>query len=155
LDFVVSKVALSICALLVVAVLGNVYGPGAFRDLEHELEGVAMDLVSTASAMFDALAESQLSWDAPRLSAGEEISVEVSEGFVRVSSGPSSTAVATPFLIHAWRWDGSPLDEVLVQGLDADTPSTVVRSDGSMTLSTSLVPVGTELELMVFAHAGD
>jgi hypothetical protein len=155
MDFVVSKVALSICALLVVAVLGNVYGQGAFRDIKRELEGVAMDLVSTTSAMFEALTECQMSWDAPRLAAGEEISVEVSQGSIRVSTDSSSATIATPLVIHTWRWDGLPLDIVIVQNLDADTPPTVVRSDGTIILSTSLIPVGTELQLMVFAHGGD
>ncbi len=152
MDFVVSKVAMSICALLVAAVLGNIYGDGAFRDVRGELEGVAMDLIAVASAPLDARTECTASWEVPYLSAGEEVSVVVSAESIRVFTSSVVVMIATPFAMHTWSWDGSPLNDSLVAELDGRAPKTTASSRGTITIAATEITVGNEPELMVFAH---
>lgn len=152
MDFVVSKVAMSICALLVAAVLGNIYGDGAFRDVRGELEGVAMDLIAVASAPLDARTECTASWEVPYLSAGEEVSVAVSAEWIRVFTSSVVVMIATPFAMHTWSWDGSPLNDSLVAELDGRAPKTTASSRGTITIAAMEITMGNETELMVFAH---
>lgn len=152
MDFVVSKVALSICALLVAAVLGNIYGDGAFRDVRGELEGVAMDLIAVASAPLDARTECTASWEVPYLSAGEDVSVAVSAESIRVFTSSVVVMIATPFAMHTWSWDGSPLNDSLVTELDGRAPKTTASSRGTITIAAMEITMGNETELMVFAH---
>ena len=152
MDFVVSKVAMSICALLVAAVLGNIYGDGAFRDVRGELAGVAMDLIAVASAPLDARTECTASWEVPYLSAGERVSVVVSAEFIRVFTSSVVVMIATPFAMHTWSWDGSPLNDSLVAELDGRAPKTTASSRGTITIAAMEITMGNETELMVFAH---
>lgn len=154
MDFVVSKVALSICALLVAAVLGNIYGDGAFRDVRGELESVARDLIAIASAPLDARTECTASWEVPCLSAGEEVSVIVSAESVRVFTSSAIVMIATPFAMHTWSWDGSPLNDSLMAELDGRASKTTASSHGTITIVATEITVGNDPELMVFAHPG-
>jgi hypothetical protein len=62
--------------------------------------------------------------------------------------------IATPFAIHTWSWDGSPLNDSLVAELDGGAPKTNASSRGTITIVATEIAVGNEPELMVFAHPG-
>lgn len=154
MDFVVSKVALSICALLVAGVLGSLYGDGALRDVRGELEGVARDFLSVASAALDAREECLASWEVPRLSGGEMVSVALSMDHVRVSTSLALFMIAAPFAMHTWSWNGTSVNESAVAELDASAPGVAASSGGVITVRTMIVDVGNDRELMVFVQSG-
>jgi hypothetical protein len=151
MDFVVSKVAMSICALMVVAILGGVFNEGAFLDVNNELENIVDDFCSVADMIALAGAESSISWLVPFSSDGDPVSIKIDGILVRAESG-SESAVSQPVSpVRTWRYDGRSMNATQLAEMDATVNVLKARSGQSITLESRMVSVDNQNRMFVFA----
>lgn len=151
MDFFVSKVALSICALLVVAVLSGVTSSDRFIDDSHEIDGVLGDLCAAAERAIEGGSEGNLVWTVPALPRGEVIEIVLEHGIVRSHWSGRWIERQPSCCVHTWRWDGSSLNGSGVSTLDRDSPPLVIRTGDRLLLKTEYVLFENDRKLLVFA----
>ena len=94
MDFVVSKLAMAVCALLVVSALGGVFESGFLFSEVDELESILRDLCATMEGAVLSGCESTTKWEVPFLADGgciEPVKCALHEPcgrFDRRNSGP-------------------------------------------------------------------
>jgi len=151
MDFFVSKVVLSICALLVVTVLSGVTGRDRFMDDRHEIKTILQDFCDVADRAFGERSEGTVLWRVPGLVAGGEIELTLDRGAISCQWHGGSIARQPQCYPHTWRWDGSALNESTVRDLDKDSGRLTVRSGDSILLTTAYVLFENDRRLLVFA----
>jgi len=119
MDFIVSRVAMSVCALLVVGVLAGVVDIPQFEEPNAELSDIVDDLCRIAEEVAGSCAEVELVWTVPSLVSGETVRLTIASELI-LAGCAGSKAVARPSCdIHLWDWDGSMLNRSRVDALDA------------------------------------
>lgn len=154
MDFIVSKVAMSVCALLVAGVLAELADPTNYVDAASELEGYLRELCSVAEAGVLAGCELDSTYMVPFFSDGSMVTIELERGAFFAQSRGAHAYVEPRMRVHVWRWDGHPLNSTSVEQLDTDTPGLAFRSGDGIEIQTRLVVFDNEPRLMVFASRG-
>jgi len=150
-DFVVSKVAMSICALMVVAVLAGVFDRDAFVDRDDELSGVLDGLFSIVDRAATSNSEFTAGWRVPLSSDGSPIVISIRAISVSAESG-GRTAMAQPACgIHTWSWDGRGLNSSSISVMDESSPQLMFESGMTILIRTILVTLENEPRYLVFA----
>lgn len=153
MDFVVSKVAMSICALLVVSVLGGVLESDIlFRDF-GELESILADLSIAVERSAWSGCEGVAIWEVPFLPDGENVEISIRSTLFHASASGRSAALKPACEPHTWVWDGAPLNLSAVSALDASSPATKARSGQAIEIRTWLVSYENSESLFVFVRA--
>ena len=123
MDFVVSKVAMSVCALLVISILSGVLGSTKLVGDASELSGVLGELCGLVDRAVRSCSESVQEWTVPHLSNGDLITITITSGVVRGEAGGYRDAHQTEAPLHTWRYSGEPLNETTTDQLDrAEAP---------------------------------
>jgi hypothetical protein len=151
MDFFVSKVALSICALLVITILSGVTDRDRFMDDGRGIEIVLQDFCDVADRAFGERSEGIVLWKVPVLSTGNEIELTLDHGVVHSQWEGISIARQPQCYLHTWRWDGSALNESTVGDLDKDSGRLTASSGESIILITVYVLFENDHRLLVFA----
>jgi hypothetical protein len=150
MDFIVSKVAMAICALMVVAVLAGVVNRDAFVDHDQELATILAIFGSLVERAATSCSEIAADWTVPLLSDGESVSVSIQGGIVAAEAG-GRTARAQPACgIHTWDWDGSGLNLTSIEGLDESSPRLQFTSGEAILIETIQVTLENECTYLVF-----
>lgn len=151
MDFVVSKVAMSICALMVVGVLAGVLDRDAFVDEDLELSGILdgfSDLVERAAT---SSSEFTTGWRIPLSPDGGPIVISIRAGFVSAESG-GRIAMAQPACgLHTWTWDGRELNSSSIREMDESSPQLRLESGMTILIETTQVTLENEPRYLVFA----
>lgn len=150
MDFVVSKVVMSICALVVAGGLAEVVGSSLSAGPGEDLERVLAGLQGTVSGLAVHGGDCAVAWPVPALPSGEAVHMSFRDGMVTASAGGSTRAAATVPEVHAWAWDGGPLNSTSVDALDASCGRFDASTGDTLTLSVVGVPVGDCTERLVF-----
>ncbi len=151
MDFVVSKVAMSICALMVVAILGGMFDKENFVDADAELENIVHDFCSVADLIALAGAESIVSWLVPFASDGEPVMIKIDGILVRADCGHES-AVGQPISpVRTWKYDGQSLNTTQLDELDRTRIILEASSGQSIGLESRIVTVDNQNRMFVFA----
>lgn len=153
MDFFVSKVALSICALLVIGILGGVTDKDRFVDYGHEIETILGDLCEVAGRALRGLSEGSVLWTVPALSNGEALELALDHGLVLCRSDGRSFIREPPCYLHTWRWDGSGLNKTILDRLDDSSAQLTIVSGDGLLLTTAHILLENELRLLVFASS--
>lgn len=150
MDFVMSKLGLSVCALLVVSILGEAFAePMADRERD-ELVGVAERLNRLISALLASGGEATYVYLVPSLSTGSGISMTITTNRLELAS-PSAKAVASPLCaIHLWQWNGTELNHSEMVDRDASCAPVVALSGDNLLIAMLLVPVQGVTTTLVF-----
>jgi len=118
MDFVVSKVAMSICALLVASVLSGVFGNDLlFRGVD-ELDSILTDLSITLERSAWSNSEGTTVWEIPYISNGDTVFISIQASILRASSGERSAIAVPGCEAHTWTWNGTSLNSTSVRSLD-------------------------------------
>jgi hypothetical protein len=153
MDFVVSKVAMSICALLVVATLGGMFGEGALLDPKGELERIVDDFCSVVDSIALSRTESGINWLVPFTSNGETVIIQLDGALVRAGSG-IEVAVGQPVrLVRTWEYDGCDLNATMLADLDETCTIIEARSGESICLESRFVTLENQLRVFIFASS--
>jgi len=150
-DFVVSKVAMSVCALMVVAVLAGVFDGDAFIDRDHGLSGVLDRLSDLVDRAATSSSEFTTGWRVPLSSDGSPIVISIRAGSVSAECS-GRTAVAQPACgLHTWTWDGRGLNSSSINEMDRLSPQLMFESGMTILIRTIMVTFENEPRYLVFA----
>ena len=105
-DFVVSKVAVVICALLVLTILRGVTGTDMKAPLKEALEEIVGGLCSLADGIMSAGGECETIWTVPPLPSGESIMITLEHGTLRGECEDHEVIRAPTALIRTWSYGG-------------------------------------------------
>jgi hypothetical protein len=128
LDFVMSKVGLSVCALVSASVLGTVLADSELDERRQELREVLQRMCDLVSSAATAGGDSVRAFRVPSLSTGEPIKATITNDGTCMSSGPLSVIEHPCSQVHLWRWDGRDLNESVVTELDRSYGETTAVS---------------------------
>ena len=153
MDFVVSKVAMSICALLVVSVLGGVLeGNVLFRNTD-ELDSVLNDLSTTLENPVWSGCEVDATWSVPFLSDGTSISISVDDRALSARAGEKSAALKPACDLHTWAWDGTGLNRSSIAILDAKALPVESCSGFALEIRARLISFENQDRIFIFVSA--
>ena len=153
MDFVVSKVAMSICALLVVSVIGGVLGDNALFRNADELDSVLNDLSTTLDASAWSGCETEIVWMVPFLSDGKNIDISVSDFALTASAGQKSSVLKPVCDPHTWVWNGTALNRSSLTVLDAEAPTVRTCSGLVLDIKTCVIAFENQDAVFVFVSA--
>lgn len=150
MDFIVSKVVMSITALLVVSILAGLLSPDKFVHLDTELVRVLDDLSSTVCRTAMSASEVTITWTVPFISTGGEVLVTVHHSILSGSSGGQRVRVQPIFELHTWSYDGSMLNTSTIDALDNYSEDVECRSGQKFTICTASVQFDNGSRLLLF-----
>ncbi|OGS56204.1 MAG: hypothetical protein A3K60_08810 [Euryarchaeota archaeon RBG_19FT_COMBO_56_21] len=150
MDFVVSKVAMAVSALLVAAVLAGVLDDSMFVDRDQEIARVLSELCRLVENAHDADAEIDLLWSVPMMPTGAELKVTLDGNRILGESG-GFRAVAQPMCeYHTWRPTTDCLNRSIVEERDSSAPVVDAYSGQVLRITAAELLVDSSEELMVF-----
>ena len=150
MDFIVSKVVMSIIALLVVSVVAGLLSPDKFSDSDSDLTRVLDDLSSIIDRTVMSASEVAITWTVPFLSTGGEVSVTVHHSILSGSSCGKNARVEPIFEPHTWSYDGSMLNTSTIHALDNASDDIECSSGQTLTICTTSVRFDNGSKLLVF-----
>lgn len=153
MDFFASKVAMSICALLVAAILAGVMNIGRFSDPDGEIDAVLLEFCSLAERAEASGAEGIVIWTVPGLPGGEVLTMFVDRSIVSCTVGSKIRAAEPVCMLHTWKWDGVGLNGSRVEELDRYAEPLSARSGSLLSITTATVIFDNEPRLLVFVSA--
>ncbi|UCE90935.1 MAG: hypothetical protein JSV90_05780 [Methanobacteriota archaeon] len=151
MDFVISKVSMAVCALVVASALwpALLYGHDATDRVE--LEDLVWGLCeSLANAMVKGL-ETDIELSLHTTASGALIRLEMRPESVMMSSGAATVVCETCSELHLWPWNGSVLESAEVERLDLAHGTCVAVSGDTVMVSTRWVPLDSVPTLFAFA----
>ena len=154
MDFVVSKVAMSICALLVVSVLGGAVGNDVLFKKIDELDSILNDLSITLEGSVHSGCEGDTVWTTPFLSDGRSIDISIRDSILSARAGQKYAVLRPACTVHTWVWNGSALNRTIVEMLDANAPSVSTHSGRALEIKTQVVTFENQNRVFAFVRAG-
>lgn len=152
MDFVISKVAMSICALLVVGALSGCLDPANFVDPGQELD----DLVRRFCGLVDRAVLSgsscSMAWEVPRLSDGGDVVLLISQGLVTAKAGAEGSVGQPVSGVHTWHNTGAAMNTSGLRLLDTAAEGLGARSGERILLTTELVLLENEPAYLAFVR---
>ena len=118
MDFVISKVVMSICALTVVSILGGLVESDIFASPATELSEILRSFHDSVHATVQSGSGSRIAWKVPGLQDGKSVEISVHTDFVRCTSERNDCVFWNNVELHLWIWDGEPLNETTMSELD-------------------------------------
>jgi hypothetical protein len=150
MDFVMSKVAMSICALLVVGVLSGCLDPANFVDPGQELD----DLVRRFCGLVDRAALSgsscSVAWEVPSLSGGGDVTLLIHRGLVAAQGGGEASVGQPVSGVHTWHNTGAAINASGLRLLDSAAEGLGACSGERILLTTELVLLENEPAYLAF-----
>lgn len=154
MDFIVSKVAMAVTALIVLAILTNALDDSMFLDQDAEISRVLSDLCEVIERAHDTEAEVDLAWLVPAMPTGAELTIRVESQWIIGESG-GRKGIAQPMCeYHTWEPSTCTLNRSTMTELDAATPTVKVSSGQALRISVVELLVDSSEMLVVFV-SGD
>jgi len=152
MDFVISKVAMSICALLVVSIIGGLVGTNMFIRPDTDLSGILDTLFENVQATVRSGTGSMMTWIVPCLSGGKPVELSVHNDFVRTVSEGRTYVMCLGVRLHFWIWDGTPLNDTRLEALDDEAGVLRAVSGQALEISCQRILFDNELKGLAFVH---
>jgi hypothetical protein len=152
MDFIISKVAMSICALLVVSILGGMFRPGALLDARNELGSIIDDFCAIVDMVALSRAQTEMYWTVPHTSAGGVIHLELDKAVVKVTSEADKALAQPPSDVRTWSIEGNLLNSTELAELDSGQSSIRARSGQTIELASKTIYCEHEELMLVFAR---
>ncbi|HEX9908058.1 MAG TPA: hypothetical protein VGB78_06270 [Thermoplasmata archaeon] len=153
MDFVVSKVALSVCALILMGSVLGVFQGQNLLGQDDDLRDIAANFARLAESLLSQSSQALVAWEVPFSVWEEVIDIELGGDLVSVSSHEGFAVVQLSKAIHTWRWNGSGVNMTELRDLDSEAPELRVSSGTVIELAAILIPVENEQTTMLFARA--
>lgn len=150
MDFIVSKVMMSICALTVVSILGGLVGPDIFTHPEAELSGILKSFHACVRSTAHSGPGSRITWAVPTLTDGSSVAMSIHTNIVRCASDGEQRASSSDIDLHLWTWDGEPLNDTRMAWLDGEAPVVMAKSGEMLVIACERVLVENDLRNLEF-----
>ena len=118
MDFVISKVVMSVCALLVAGILSGLIGMTGTLDNRSELKGVLKEFAGLVERTARSGAEAVVEWTVPTLSDGGKIKMTITSVAVSGEAGGHKYTYQPAVTLHLWSYVGTALNATEVSLLD-------------------------------------
>ena len=152
MDFVVSKVAMSICALLVMgAILGALQGQD-FVEPVDELRDIAVSFCAVSEGLLRDGGEGGLAWRVPFAASGGSITISLGGESVVLSGSGRHVVERTWFPINTWSWDGTEMNSTQMRDRELHAPRIQANSGEDIWLSCTRVAVDNDWTTALFAR---
>jgi len=152
MDFVVSKLAMSVCALLVVSVLGGVFRSEVlFCDVD-ELDALLKDLSTTLERSVWSGCEGSTEWRVPFLDEGGSIEVSFQNNTLMAKSDDRAAVCRPACEAHTWLWNGTALNSSCVRALDSCAPPVRAFSGRILEIHIQAVTLDNQDTLLAFVR---
>jgi hypothetical protein len=151
MDFVISKVVMSICALMVAGILGGMFSANPLLDSQGELTSVADEFRSVADSAATSMAHVSMTWIIPFTSSGGRIHFELERSIVRMDSGSDKVVVRPICDLRTWACEGAALNSTELEALDRDSPKLIAYSGDTLELDSRPLLINNENRILVFA----
>ena len=145
-----SKIGISLCALMTATVLGTMVAEFETDDRSLELRSIANRLCDAISSAALGYGDLVTAYSVPLLSNGEEIVATITVDGTMVSSGGRSAVDHPCTPIHLWHWDGGELNGTTIADLDEAHPKLEAWSGTTLEILTMTLLVEERLETLVF-----
>jgi hypothetical protein len=150
MDFIISKVVMSITALIVVSILAGLLSPERFAGVSTDLERILDDLSSVVSRTAMSASEITITWTVPFLTTGGEVSVTVHNSILSGRSGGEIARVQPMFELHTWHYDGSMMNASTIDALDNASEDIDCSSGRKLTVCNASVQFENGSRLLIF-----
>lgn len=152
MDFVVSKVVMSICALAVAGVLSGTVRTALSPDPDRELDAVLAMLEDTLDALEMSGCEGAVEWLVPTPPSGRTVTVSFGHGLVLLRTDDHYRAANVSPTLHTWSWDGDHLNVTTIDDLDRFARAVTGSSGETIAISAVRILVEDEPELLFFVR---
>ncbi len=152
MDFVVSKVAMAICALMVTAVLAGLFAEGNLLGGSRGFERILDEFCELTERAAVSGSESEILWEVPFLPSGEAATFSIYKGTVLVETNEGAAAERPSCGLHIWRPDGRALNESAVVALDEGAGSLEFDSGQTVEIVTRSIVYENEPRAFVFVY---
>ena len=146
----VSKVVMSICALVVAGTLTGIVSTSLSPNLGGDLDDILAGLQRTVSAIAAHGGECSVAWKVPALPSGSTAMLCIRGCTATAYSEDVGRTVEVLPELHPWVWDGQPLNWTRVEELDLAITCFEARSGDELALSCQWVLVEDSDELLMF-----
>lgn len=150
-DFVVSKVAMSLCALLVAGCLSEIVSTSTGPDPGGDLARILADLQEDVSSLAALQGECSLEWPVPTIPSGGLVELSIDGGRALARSGAEWRDAEVLPPPHTWGWDGLPLNSTELAQRDLASPVLTARSGDTLSLRMVAATLDGSEEPMLFA----
>ncbi len=154
MDFVVSKVALSVLALMTAGTLYGLYDGDMLTDAEGDLDRILQRFADETVWPSTDIVESRVIWEVPGLPDGGVVWLVVGGPVVEAHSGNSVAALMLPTDMHTWSPTGVPLNATTLESLDDGSPMLRACTGQHVTVESAEVMVDNSQELLLFVDTG-
>ncbi len=134
MDFIVSKVAMSVAALITVGAVGGIFDLCLASDHERELEVVLDDLSHRLILVSSSRPGSACAWTVPTLTDGGRIVMNLTLEAISASTSEHVAFRQPPVELHTWLWEGGLLNISAVQELDRAARPLLVPSGSAVVM---------------------
>jgi len=134
MDFVVSKVAMSVCALAVAGILAGMADHVCLPDHGEMLDDVLWSLASLVASIGANHGESCVEWSVPRLPSGDSALLSIWPDMAYAAYDGTVRWCPLEPSLHAWEWDGSTLNRSRIDALDASGNEVSALSGQTLTI---------------------
>lgn len=151
MDFVVSKVSMSVLALFAVSVLYGIYGGDMLTDTEGDLERILSRFADEAVWPSARGVETSISWAVPGLPDGGTVWLVVGGGIVEAHAGGTVVAAPLPEEVHTWSPTGTSLNSTAAASLDETSARLRAFTGQRVAVTSEFIVVDNASTLFVFA----
>ena len=155
MDFAISKVCLSICALLMLAAIGQALDKPLSSEERGEIEAIADRFGDLILTLVEEECEAEIVYRIPSLATGSAITMTVRTSGLEVQSENARYEVALPCHLHMWEWNHTELNQSEVEELDSSCQPLVAVSGDLLRIETMWISIQSVATMMVFLHPFD
>ncbi len=150
MDFVISRVAMAICALIVVMIFSGLLDVTTSPELEHELTSALEALDGLIDRAGSSRAEESIEWPVPQASGDGELAIELSCDLIRGAIGGCSKVMRPSCTIHTWGWLGAQMNRTSLEDRDRTSPPILASSGQTISIRSELMLIDNTPTFLVF-----
>ncbi len=149
-DFIVSKVAMSICALMFMAVASGIVTHSMTLDEGSELSEMLGSLEELILLVSGCVSECDLTWSVPCTQDGSEIWLDICHSYMTASADGRTVGVELQDPVHTWEWQGESLNQSIIEERDLASDHLKLHTDDVLCVNTSLILVDELPSILLF-----
>ena len=150
MDFVISKVCLSICALLMLASIGQTLDGALSTEERRDVEAIASRFEELVRTLLERGDETVHIYRVPLLATGAAVSMIIRTSGAEVVSEHAKSDVMFPYPLHLWEWNLTDLNGTDVEELDSSSRPLVAVSGNPLRIEVARIPVQSVPTVMLF-----
>ena len=150
MDFVISKVCLSICALLILASISQTLDGTLSTEERRDVEIIASQFERLIRTLLERGNEAVHIYRVPSLATGEAVTMTIRTNGVEVVSEHATCDIMLPCPLHLWKWNLTDLNRTDVVELDSSSQPLATVSGDTLRIEMARIPVQSVATAMLF-----